>query len=1217
MALAMALSLFPMTALAVPMDEAWIDHANTSWYSNNNSASEFTISTAAELAGLAQLVNKGNNFSGKTITLGANIDLAGKEWTPIGTSEKPFNGTFNGNKKTISNLTVTKDFSNTVANSYVGLFGLTDSLAVIKDLTITNVDLQGSLYVGAVVGNGYTGSEISNCGVTGKITIDAWWYAGVIGGNGYVTTVKDCNVKGSAGSYIKGNDGSYIGGIWGYRGEGNNMISNCSVSGVDISGVDRVGGICGIAHYQNTIEKCSVRNLSISSTENNHNTGLIAGADLSNSTYAHAKILDCTVADTVTATAGGETVTTKVGAANHEGTLKVDSERATVGTNVTFDPNNNKITGGTLEQVSPSQIADDYAAVKQGDGTYLVSSSPQKFPVSMGTKGYNSLSEAIAAANDSQDSSITITIQQSDTYHNPFTITHDNVTIQAADNVEAIIAVDENAKTAVNASGVTLKGLSFVSLDGTTIFSGGSCDKLTLDGCIFTGNGTGTALYIHQPNIAIKGCTFQNFERGYYTCGDNHAAGTMTFTGNIFTNVRVPIDGYWGKPATDNTKIEITGNTFDSGKWDAAYIQLWDYAQYQYWLKGNSSTLNPEGNSAINATIENNAYQGNVVIYATHFDWFSDSRLYLDTASEALVKYRYLVELENAASATVRNADGSEITAFNESTASSSHNGKTVIYSICEGDYIFDIKPTGSTEAVLSQKVTVAKPAANSTNKVTVPEDAANVAQVGNQKYTSLAEALAAAHAGDTVELLSNVEVDTWNQVWNLQGITLDGNGYTLTIKNIASGQNHDAVFHSAGGNTFQDLTIDLSGLERASLAQGSRAFSAAAGDTYKNITILGNKNLSYGMTASGTNVEDETITIDGCTFENCGYGIYDDESGAVENLVITNSSFTGCEYATILRGANSSFTDNTVSGGRLNVMQDGQTVTGNTFTDSSLIKFYANGAQFEQNKISQDSRLDFGDSFTGRLDVSHNYWGGGAPTEEQLGSSENVTGNDVYYIRDTMRDQDLNTYIPPDTTPYYTITVKDADNGTVTCYAKSAAKGADVTLNVKADVGYQLDKLTVTDASGNVIDVEKVNNTTYTFVMPGSKVTVEAVFAPTSVEPSDLPFTDVSTSDWFYGAVKFVYENGLMDGVGNNLFAPNATLNRAMAATILYRLEGAPAVTTDAGFNDVATGTWYTDAVKWAVGSGLVNGVEGNALAPQGTSTRAQAATALMRFVG
>ena len=270
--------------------------------------------------------------------------------------------------------------------------------------------------------------------------------------------------------------------------------------------------------------------------------------------------------------------------------------------------------------------------------------------------------------------------------------------------------------------------------------------------------------------------------------------------------------------------------------------------------------------------------------------------------------------------------------------------------------------------------------------------------------------------------------------------------------------------------------------------------------------------------------------------------------------------------------------------------------------------------------------------------------------------------------------------YVGPTT---YPITVKDAENGTVTCYAHGAAKDAEVTLHVKADVGYQLASLTITDADGNTRAVTKVDEKTYTFVMPASAVTVEAVFTPTTVEPSDLPFTDVSTSDWFYGAVKFVYENGLMDGVGNNLFAPNATLNRAMAVTILYRLEGSPAVTTDAGFNDVAAGTWYTDAVnwaaannivngvegnnfdptgsltreqmatvlyryaqykgadvsasgdisgfvdsanvsswaadavKWAVGSGLVNGVEGNALAPQGTSTRAQAATVLMRFVG
>ena len=206
-----------------------------------------------------------------------------------------------------------------------------------------------------------------------------------------------------------------------------------------------------------------------------------------------------------------------------------------------------------------------------------------------------------------------------------------------------------------------------------------------------------------------------------------------------------------------------------------------------------------------------------------------------------------------------------------------------------------------------------------------------------------------------------------------------------------------------------------------------------------------------------------------------------------------------------------------------------------------------------------------------------------------------------------------VSTYVAP--APTYGITVKDADNGTATCYARAAEKGAVVTVTVKPDVGYALDKLTVTDAGGKTVDVTKVDEKTYTFVMPGSKVTVEAVFAPTTVEPSGLPFTDVSTSDWFYGAVKFVYENGLMDGVGNNLFAPNATLNRAMAVTILYRLEGSPAVTTDAGFNDVAAGTWYTDAVNWAAANNIVNGVEGNNFDPTGSLTREQMATVLYRY--
>ena len=201
------------------------------------------------------------------------------------------------------------------------------------------------------------------------------------------------------------------------------------------------------------------------------------------------------------------------------------------------------------------------------------------------------------------------------------------------------------------------------------------------------------------------------------------------------------------------------------------------------------------------------------------------------------------------------------------------------------------------------------------------------------------------------------------------------------------------------------------------------------------------------------------------------------------------------------------------------------------------------------------------------------------------------------------------------DNTPYYGITVNAPANGTVTCYAKSAAKGAEVTLTVKPDVGYALDKLTVTDASGKTVDVTKVDEKTYTFVMPACAVTVEAVFAPIT---SGLPFTDVSAGDWFYEAVQFVYENGLMDGVGNNLFAPNATLNRAMAVTILYRLEGSPDLDGENlgyPFADVDGDTWYSDAVYWARLNGIVDGVENNHFDPTGSLTREQMATVLYRY--
>lgn len=1275
----MLISLLPVTALAggAAWDGTTVD---ANWY--NDSDTEFIIYDSADLAGLAKLVNAGNNFSGKTIKLGADIDLGGKEWTPIGTDSKPFKGTFDGAKEdngnyTISNLYINKGFSNTVANSYVGLFGLTNSPAVIKNVDFENVDIQGGLYVGTVVGYGFTGKEISNCHVSGKIEIDGWWYIGGIGGNGYVNKVDGCSVTGEEGSYIKGNDGSYVGGIWGYRGEGNMTIPNCSVANVAISGVDRVGGISGIAHYGNTIKDCTISSSTITTTNNIGNTGLIAGADLSSATSI-AKILDCTVTNT-TATSEGVAVTTKIGSCNHEGTK--NETPATVGTDVVFasdGADEGKIISGTLEQVYEGSLASTVVAVPQEDGTLKVEdmttgNAPVVVSIGATTTAYKTLEDAIAAANAGiSGSAVTVTIQQSGNYA-PFTITRANVTVEAADDVEATITVSstDSVKNTIKASNVTLRNLDFISEDGASIiyYVGGqnpadSGNDLTLDGCTFTGDGTGTALFIHQPDITITGCTFQNFERGYYTCGDNHAAGEMIFTHNTFTNVRVPIDGYWGKPAGANTDITITGNTIDPGNWGTAYLQLWDYAQYQHWLNGRDSVLNPDGASAIRATIEDNAYNGNVVIYATHFNWFSQSNLTMDQAAKDRVKYRVLVELENAASATVTNADGSAITAFNENTSSSNLGGKKVIYAISEGDYIFNIKPTGSagdglvTESVTVKPTTV-DPFGKTTNKVTVDASEVYVAQVRDTKYATLAEAIQAAKDGGTVELLNNISIDTWNQVWDAKDLTINGNGHTVTVKKIESKGNGDYLFYGAENLNVSNLTVNL--------PDGDSGFSMVSGKL-EGVTVNGGV---YAV-ATGAAPDGQKVVIKNCTFTGQSkMAIYTQENGNAANTVIDGCTFNS-ERAVILRN-NEQFTNNTVKGSEGVTIYSSATatVTGNTFTEGSRLKVYDTKSTIERNNLLGDVVLDKSvPENNNKISLDKNYWGKGRTPSSVLGKDASKVdgGKTEYYVHPSMNPEDLNTYVPStgggsSSSGDYLITVDKTTGGKVTVNPGRADKGDEVTITVKPNDGYELDQLSVTDKDGDSVKVTNKGNGKYTFTMPGSQITIKATFK--AAESSALDnFTDVNSNAWYADAVEFVIEEGLMTGTSDTTFAPDTSMSRAMIWTVLaayngantsggnpwyapsqqwamingvsdgsapngsitreqlavmlWRAAGSPSTSKNlTGYADAnAVSDWAVEALAWAVDNGIISGMSGSSLAPQNTATRAQVAVMLMQFV-
>ena len=196
-----------------------------------------------------------------------------------------------------------------------------------------------------------------------------------------------------------------------------------------------------------------------------------------------------------------------------------------------------------------------------------------------------------------------------------------------------------------------------------------------------------------------------------------------------------------------------------------------------------------------------------------------------------------------------------------------------------------------------------------------------------------------------------------------------------------------------------------------------------------------------------------------------------------------------------------------------------------------------------------------------------------------------------------------------------YPITIPGkTENGTVTVSPRSAEKGDTVTITVKPDSGYQLDDLTVTDKNGKELKLTDKGNGKYTFIMPASKVEIKATFVK-EVETS--PFSDVSTSAYYYEAVKWAQEKGITGGIGNGLFGPNQPCTRAQIVTFLWRAAGSPVVNYAMNMTDVAEDAYYAEAVRWALSEGITTGTGDGKFSPDATCTRAQSVTFLFRAIG
>ena len=231
--------------------------ADTSWYDPDGTSATYTLGTPDQVAGLAQLVNSGEDFSGKTIVLGENVDLNGKNWTPIGDGSRlssvatgdSFDGTFDGNGKIISGLTI----QNATANDAVGLFGVVDG-GTVKNLKLEDVaiDVPACEQAGGAVGMLVNGGTVDAVTVSGSVSSlnGAGGIAGRILKNGSVTNCVNYASVGGSGY----NKGGIVGAAYYNPADSGMTIAGCVNNG-PVSGTTGVGGIVGLSVAQ--VENCT------------------------------------------------------------------------------------------------------------------------------------------------------------------------------------------------------------------------------------------------------------------------------------------------------------------------------------------------------------------------------------------------------------------------------------------------------------------------------------------------------------------------------------------------------------------------------------------------------------------------------------------------------------------------------------------------------------------------------------------------------------------------------------------------------------------------------------------------------------------------------------------------------------------------------------------------------------------------------------------------
>ena len=429
------------------------------------------------------------------------------------------------------------------------------------------------------------------------------------------------------------------------------------------------------------------------------------------------------------------------------------------------------------------------------------------------------------------------------------------------------------------------------------------------------------------------------------------------------------------------------------------------------------------------------------------------------------------------------------------------------------------------------------------------------VAKAGEVYCKTLKEAGERVKDGETISILKKIDdASDFMKIDGKKNVTIDLNGYTV------KGSGYDGVINAVNGAT---VTIDGRDANSAIIAnEGSRyAMAVWANGQETKVTINGG---SYTQNITGTDDQYDMI--------------YASDKATIE---ILNGYFKSATPKWTLN-----LKDN-----------DGATmlVKGGSFVDYD-----------PSNSQSENPPADFvADGYK----VSENN-GVYTVSKKSSGGSHRYDGY---------------------------ITVINPKNGTVSVSDDWADEDQKITLTITPDKGYVVDKIEIVDLEGDKIDAKKVEDedNEYTFRMANCDVTVTVTFkeegktedkeetneteetdkTEETTTPETVDFSDVSESDWFYKGVSYVVENGMMNGVGENQFAPNAPLTREMLAVVLYNMEKQPESTGVNPFADVKADMWYTDAIVWANANGIVAGYDDSTFGLGDSITREQLAAILYRY--